>query len=277
MAHCDGATVVSLCFVFPFALSFLTHPQTCRQEDEALAEEHEYQQRAERRLREEEDRQISAAVYSLEPVSTEEGMYQTHEEARERELTVTPRYSLEQQRVGGREWSHNPTGKQWVSYFSETQCGKHDAPTVTRVLRNLEPGNAPVERQAAVRMLAKQVREGHPEMTKEFLGLLQDHDMHVQRLALEALSWAVSDGKDAALAAAILLLDKAEGSLRLYGIRALEKVALRCLCACMCGIPRCVWRASDYIQTRGASSLVSSASHSYAGRACRSWGSTLLT
>jgi len=234
-----------LCFP-PCALVFLTRPKPSRQEDEALAEEREYQQRAERRLREEEDRQISAAVYSLEPVTTEESMYQSHEEARERELTVTPRYSLEQQRVGGREWSHNPAGKQWVSYFSETQCGKDDAPTVTRVLRNLNPDNPPVERQAAVRMLAKQVREGHIEMTKEFLGLLQDHDMQVQRLAFEALSWAVNDGKDAALAAAILLLDKAEASLRLYGIKALETVALRCVRICMCGIHSCVWWTCDY-------------------------------
>ena len=107
------------------------------------------------RLREEEDRQISAAVYSLDPVTTEEDMYQTHDKARERELTVTPRYSLEQRRVGGREWSMHPTGKQWVSYFSETQCGKDDVDTVRRVRRNLGPDNSPVERQAAVRMLGE--------------------------------------------------------------------------------------------------------------------------
>ena len=114
-------------------------------------------------------------------------MYQTHEEARERELTVTPRYSLEQRRVGGREWSIHPTGKQWVNYYTETQCGKDDVDTVRRVRGSLDPGNSPVDRQAAVRMLAKQVRDGHPDMTKEFLILLGDHDEHVRRLSFDAL------------------------------------------------------------------------------------------
>lgn len=43
---------------------------------------------------------------------------------------------------------------------------------------------------------------------KEFLVLLEDHDQHVRRLAFEALKWASADGKDAALSASILLLDK---------------------------------------------------------------------
>lgn len=46
---------------------------------------------------------------------------------------------------------------------------------------------------------------------------MEDHDQHVRRLAFEALKWASADGKDAALSASILLLDKVLMIGDLYG------------------------------------------------------------
>jgi len=200
---------------------------TVRLEEEALEEQRIWEERAERRLREEEDRQISAAVYSLEPVATEDDMYQAHEGVFEKELTVTPRYGLERKRVGGVEWAQHAMGKQWVHYHNETEVKNNGPDTIRRVRDSLDPANTPVQRQAAVRMLAQQVRAGEKAMTNFFIELLSDDDKVVQRLALEALSSAVASRKEAAISAGVLLIDKGDPHLRICGIKALEHTALK--------------------------------------------------
>jgi HEAT repeat protein len=200
---------------------------TVRLEEEALEEQRIWEERAERKLRAEEDRQISAAVYSLEHVSSEEDMYQSHDTIFERELTVTPRYGLERKRIGGVEWGQHAMGKQWVQYHTETQVKHNDPDTVRRVRDSLDPANTPVQRQTAVRMLAQQVRAGDATMTPFFIDLLSDDDKVVQRLALEAISSAVASHKEAAIRAGMILIDKGDPHLRICGIKALEHIALK--------------------------------------------------
>ena len=200
---------------------------TVRLEEEALEEQRIWEERAERKLRAEEDRQISAAVYSLEPVSSEEDMYQSHDAIFERELTVTPRYGLERKRIGGVEWGQHAMGKQWVQYHTETEVKHNNPDTVRRVRDSLDPANTPVQRQSAVRMLAQQVRAGDATMTPFFIDLLSDDDKVVQRLALEAISAAVASHKEAAIRAGMILIDKSDPHLRICGIKALEHIALQ--------------------------------------------------
>jgi len=203
---------------------------TLRLEAEAVAEELEGEERAERRLRQEEEQQISAAVFSLEPVDTEEGMYMSHDLEKETDRTVTPRYSLERTRVGGVEWAQQPVGKQWLHYYTETAVKYDDSDTLRRVRTSVDHTNlenAPIERQKGVRMMALQVRQGHAQRTEEFIGLLSDPDEDVRRLCLDALCVAVCAGHEVAVAAGVLLTDKPEAHLRMCGIQMLEQVALK--------------------------------------------------
>ena len=200
---------------------------TRRMEAEALAEEREWEERAEKRLREEEDRQISAAVYSLQPVDTEEEMYQVHDDKHQVEITVTPRRKPEKKRYGGVEWAAQPMATQWVNYYTETQVSNGEAENIRRCLNQLQEHNAAHVRQSAVRMLAALVRKGHEGMTKIFVELILDQDKDVRRLALDAMCAGVEAGHEVSVTAGVLLIDKADASQRLAGIRVLEAEALK--------------------------------------------------
>ena len=200
---------------------------TRRMEAEALAEEREWEERAEKRLREEEDRQISAAVYSLQPVDTEEEMYQVHDDKHQVEITATPRRKPEKKRYGGVEWAAQPMATQWVNYYTETQVSNGEAENIRRCLNQLQEHNAAHVRQSAVRMLAALVRKGHEGMTKIFVELILDQDKDVRRLALDAMCAGVEAGHEVSVSAGVLLIDKADVSQRLAGIRVLEAEALK--------------------------------------------------
>ena len=154
-------------------------------------------------------------------------MYQVHDDKHQVEITVTPRRKPEKKRYGGVEWAAQPMATQWVNYYTETQVSNGEAENIRRCLNQLQEHNAAHVRQSAVRMLAALVRKGHEGMTKIFVELILDQDKDVRRLALDAMCAGVEAGHEVSVTAGVLLIDKADASQRLAGIRVLEAEALK--------------------------------------------------